>query len=143
MCYEFPISNKKVLLRERKRHTDHDVSSTPSVTRGGVPPIRVPPLGYPPARSDGGVPPCQGTPWPGPMGVGVPKVGYPPCRGTPQAGPGQGTPHFGYPPGWTWPRYPPPKVWTDRRMDGWTDTCQKITFPRTTYAVGNKDSSTQ
>ena len=22
-------------------------------------------------------------------------------------------------------------------MDGWTDTCQNITFPRTTYTVGN------
>ena len=29
---------------------------------------------------------------------------------------------------------PPPGV--DRRMDGWTDTCQNITFLRTTYAVG-------
>ena len=31
----------------------------------------------------------------------------------------------------------PPQVWTDRRMDGWTGTCQSTTFPRTTYAVGN------
>ena len=60
---------------------------------------------------------------PGPT-QGVPKVGYPPS---------------GYPsPGWTWLGYPPPQVWTDRQMDGWTDTCQNITFPRTTYAVGNK-----
>ena len=34
---------KKVLLRERKRHTDCGVSSTPSVTRGGVPPLGIPP----------------------------------------------------------------------------------------------------
>ena len=55
------------------------------------------------------------------------------------------------PPIWTWPGYPstwpggvPPQLdlagvhplWTDRQMDGWTDTCQNITFPRTTYAVG-------
>ena len=30
---------------------------------------------------------------------------------------------------------PPP---VDRQIDGWTDTCQNITFPRTTYTGGNK-----
>ena len=30
--------------------------------------------------------------------------------------------------------YPP----VDRQIDGWTDACQNITFPRTTYAGGNK-----
>ena len=45
--------NKKVLLRERKRHTDRGVSST---TRGGVSPIEYPPLSwtwpwYPPPLS--------------------------------------------------------------------------------------------
>ena len=44
------ISNKKILLRERKRHADRSVSSTTEV-------------GYPPARSEGGtqggVPPAR------------------------------------------------------------------------------------
>ena len=59
----FYVYNKKVLLRERKRHTDCGVSRT---TRGGVPP------------------------WPGPMGGGgwVPEVGYPPPpSGYPRPGP--------------------------------------------------------
>ena len=32
---------------------------------------------------------------------------------------------------------PPP---VDRQIDGWTDTCQNITFPRTTYAGGKNCS---
>ena len=72
---------------------------------GGVPKVGYPPgRGYPPARSDGGT---QG---------GYPLV-------PPRAGPGWGT----LPPRWTWLGYPP--VWTDRLMDGWTDTCENITFP--------------
>ena len=48
---------KKVLLREGKRHTDHGVPSTPSVT-----PMRgTPPAGVPLARSDRGYP-RWGTP---------------------------------------------------------------------------------
>ena len=71
--------NKKVLLREHKRHTDRGVSSTPFVTRGGVPP---PQQGYPPpARSDGG----------------LPKVGYPSGRGPPARSAG-GYPRWGHPP---------------------------------------------
>ena len=131
--------NKKVLLRERKRHTDRGVSSTTEV--------RYPPLsGYPPARSDGGrgylrwgTPPV-GVPPSGLTGgvpkVGCPLLGYPPARsdrgyprwGTPiRVSPSQvqwyptlGTPH------WTWLGYPPPppQVWRDRR----TDTSQNITF---------------
>ena len=68
-------SNKKVLLRECKRHTDHSVSST---TRWGTPP----PIGVPPpARSDGGYPrwgspPDRVPPSQVPLG-GVPKVGSP------------------------------------------------------------------
>ena len=89
------ITTKKVLLHELKRHTDHGVSSTPSVTRGGVPPPpqpglmgRVPKVGYPPGRgtpsqvwkggTQGGVPPCRGTP-------GRSDGGYP-RWGTPQQG---------------------------------------------------------
>ena len=74
------------------------------------------------------------TPWPGPTpggggGAQIPEVGYPHSQvwwggGTPPPGHGRGTP----PP-------PPPQVWT--LTDG--QTCVKnITFPRTTYAVGNK-----
>ena len=66
------LDNKKVLLRERKRHTDRGVSST---TRWGTPS------------------PCQGTP-PGPgLTGGYPR--YPPAgpgSGTPLAGHGSGTP---------------------------------------------------
>ena len=119
--------NKKVLLRERKRHTDHGVSST---TRGEVLPLS----GYPPARSDRG----EGT-W----GGLSPGRGYPPARsnggylrwGTPGKGvspwqkvpPGRGTP-----PGWTWLGYPPlpgPGRGTPLGVDRQTDTCQNITFP--------------
>ena len=86
------ISNKKVLLRERKRHTDRGVSST---TRWGTPSPR---QGTPPARSDWeGYPrwgtPCRGTAQPGLMGGtqgGVPPSGYP------QPGP-TGVPKVGYP----------------------------------------------
>ena len=71
--------NKKVLLRERKRHTDRDVSST---TRGRVP-SSLPPL---PGLTGRGYPrwgyPLSGyTPQPGLMGGtqgGVPPLGYPP-----------------------------------------------------------------
>ena len=31
-----------------------------------------------------------------------------------------------------------PPLWTDRWMDGRTDACQNITFPRTTYAGGKE-----
>ena len=29
----------------------------------------------------------------------------------------------------------------DRQIDGWTDACQNITFPRTTYTGGNETRS--
>ena len=157
----------KVLLRERKRHTDRGVSSTLSVNRDWVPPQQ----GYPQARSDGGLPevgyplagvPQQGYPplpqlgyppgqvrWGGTQGVVAPLAGVPPARsdggyprwGTPWPGvmggiqggvtPGRGTPwpglmgstQGGVPRIWTWPGYPLPQVWTDRRMDGRTDMC--------------------
>ena len=102
------MKNKKVLLRERKRHTDRGISST---TRGGTTPVGVPlgqvQWGYP----------RWGTPRPGLTG-GYPKWGTPPAG----AGPGWGTPPdlAGIPP-----------LGVDRQ----TDTCQNITFP--SYAVGN------
>ena len=82
---------KKVLLRERKRHTDRRLWSTPSVNRSGVPPCRGTP-------SPHWGTPHQGTP------VGVPPSGYPPGWGIPHQGtpcwdthPHQGTPHLGTP----------------------------------------------
>ena len=78
-------------------------------------------------------PPCWPTPppqltHPSPPGWPTPP---PPCWPTPPPPPRQLdlTP----PSGWTWR---PPPLWTDRWMDGRTDACQNITFPRTTYAGG-------
>ena len=81
------LSHKKVLLRERKRHTDHGVSSTPSVVlyRGG------------------GVTLCWGYPLAGGYPIsarGVPHIGYPDLdliKG------GYPNPARGIPPIWTWP----------------------------------------
>ena len=82
------MRNKKVLLRERKRHTDRGVSSTPSVILYEV--------GYPPPQPGltEGVPPHWGTP-PGQVLGGVTRpppgldlAGVPP----PPPGPGWGTP---------------------------------------------------
>ena len=81
---------KKVLLRERKRHTARRISSTPSAGGGGA----------------GGGP----HPWPGvgqDRGVphpGVPILGYP-C-------PGLGTLQEGI-----WDQYPPPRVWNDKQTE--------------------------
>ena len=93
---------KKVLLRERKRHTARRVASTPYVVLAGYPPARVPPSqGTPPAR----VPPGQGTP---PARV-PPWPGYPPARvGYPPGG--QGTPPVRVPPARIPPGYPPARV---------------------------------
>ena len=135
---DYISSYKKVLLRERKRHTARRVVSTPSVVLtppswpGGVPCWGVPYLGTL----------QQGTPYPG---RGVPYLGTP-WQGTPHPDlargyptlvpPWQGTPQLdlaGYPPGWTWQGTPPrclshgilgngakhygiwvpPQVWTD------------------------------
>ena len=127
------LFNKKVLLRERKRHTARRVVSTPSAVLTGYPPILtwwgVAYLGTPHPDLAGGyptlVPPQQGTPSPTWTWQGTPRLdlaGYPP------PGPGRVPPqlphgilgnvakHYGI---WV------PPLWTDRR----TDTCQNITFP--------------
>ena len=127
------IIHKKVLLRERKRHTARRVVSTPSVVLPGYPsPSRVPPTGYPPA----GYPPDRIPPswaWPG----------TPPPRCLSHGILGNVAKHYGIwvPPGVCpmafWEMLPsimgygysPPPLWTDRLMDGRTDTCQNITFP--------------
>ena len=73
---KYILINKKVRLRERKRHTNRGVSSTPSVVLMG--------RGYP-------GPPLSGPGW---GEVPIPDRGYP---GTPPSGPGW------VPPIWTWP----------------------------------------
>ena len=104
--------NKKVFLRERKRHTDHGVSST---TRWGTPPSQVrwwgtwlggtrmgaPKVGYPPGQVWWGVPevgtPCWGPPWPGLKGEGgYLKWGTP--IGVPPGKSDWGVPEVEYPP---------------------------------------------
>ena len=97
-----------------------------SCTGGGYPCLRVYPI---PGRGGGGVPPIWTWPvvspgqveypsLPAGPGWGTPppcQLGYPP----PTAGPGQGTPgQVGY-----------PSLWTDGWLNGWTDTCENITFP--------------
>ena len=123
------IKNKKVLLRERKRHTARRVVSTPSVVLPwpGYPPGGGYLTGYPPGGvPDLGPPPRGGGTWPGyPPEGGVPDRVPPPLL--PHGILGNVAKHYGI---WV----PPP---VDRQIDGWTDACQNITFPRTTYAGGN------
>ena len=93
----------------------------PGPTRGRYPTLGTPQSGYTPLRVPPvGVPPSQGTPSQGtPLGyppvrvplIGVPPIGVPPCQGTPLDL--ARVPHLG----------------VDRQIDGWTDTCQNITFP--------------
>ena len=71
---------------------------------------------------------------------GVP-ICYPRWGTTP---PQQARSDGGYPRWGKGQGYPPPYLnlarysllGVNRQNDGWTDTCQNITFPRTTYAVG-------
>ena len=86
--------NKKVLLRERKRHT------APRVVTTRPPPPRIdPPPGWtdpPPGWTD---PPTWTDP--------PPQLDWP-------------TPWMDWPPPLDWP---PSPLWTDRLMDGWKDRC--------------------
>ena len=130
--------NKKVLLRERKRHTDRRVSSTPSVIRGGVPPPtrsdggggRLPDVGHPPVRVPlVRVPPVQV--WQGGVQVGHPRsypppgwldlAGYPPSLARSDRGGGGGYLRWYPPPSWLdlarYPPSPPPQVWTDKQSE--------------------------
>ena len=61
----FLLGHKKVLLHECKWHTDHGVSSTPSVTQGGVPPQQGTPWQGTPQPGLTGEYPKWGTPWQG------------------------------------------------------------------------------
>ena len=153
-----PLLNEKVLLRERKRHTNPRVSSTPSVNRSGVPPIWYPlPVGYPPqpgltGGTRGWVPPIRYPPWQGPMG-GYPTLGTIPHR-VPQPGL-MGVPKLGYPPVRypCWVPHPPPHLdlagyppppgpgsGTPRRCGETDGQTRAKTLPsrHTTYVVGKK-----
>ena len=96
------LLNKKVLLRERKRHTARHVASTPSVVLTGVNPIPgpdpdggTPSLGVPLSRSRWGYPHLDLAGVDG----GVPHPWW--RRGYPPSGLNQGTPlstfRWGYP----------------------------------------------
>ena len=106
------INYKTVLPRERKRHTDRGISSTPSAVLyrgGGRYPIPTkggyPTLGTPPSWPGQRIPhPCQGSTPPQ-----VPPIG--PGWGTPLVRPNWGTP----PPIWTWSGYPPRCGQTERQ----------------------------
>ena len=120
------MKHKKVLLRERKRHTIRCVASTPYVVLTGYPP---PPSGYPPQP---GYPPGQGTPPPQ-----LDLAGYPP-----RAGPGRVPPPPGCPMAF-WEMlqsimgygYPPSPC-------GQTNKVKLLPSRRTTYAGGNKNDGT-
>ena len=138
---------KKVLLRERKRHTARRVVSTPSVVLTGYPP---PLPGYLPPCPDlaRGVPylgtPCQGTPWQGTPHLAGGRGtlhGYPPSRVTPPpAGPGRVPPQVSAP--WhsgkcckaLWDMGTPPRC-------GQTNKVKLLPSRHTTYAGGNKTVS--
>ena len=131
----FKISNnKKVLLRERKRHTARRVVSTPSVVlpgsppRGGYPDLGTPRGGsrYPP-RGGSGYPPGGTRTWVPPPGgsggVRVPPGGtrtwVPPRGGYLTRVPPPTSWHSGKCCKALWDMGTPP-LWTDRLMDGQT-----------------------
>ena len=163
------LQNKKVLLRELKRHTARRIVSARYAGGGGT---LSPGRGYPISGLGGTPSQVQGVPHPRSGGYPVPGWGGP-CarsRGYPSR-PGMGyplgqtwdgvtpaRPGMGYPPpdlGWGTPlarpgmRYPPwPDLgWGTTPWPGWgtppasvdrhTDSCQNITFPRTTTRAVN------
>ena len=116
--------NKKVLLRERKRHTARCVANTPYVVLTGYPPPGGYPVRYPP-RGGPGTPPPGGVPSQVPLGgPGTPPGGVP--SQVPRGVPGQVPPRGGVP----GPPLPPP---VDRQTP-----VKTVPSRRTTYAGGNK-----
>ena len=85
-CKSNIFGNKKVLLHERKRHTDCCVACTHCAV----------PAGYTPSQDRVSPQPGQGTP----PGQGTSQTGYPPAKTGYPPWPGQGTPlaRTGYPP---------------------------------------------
>ena len=132
------INNKKVLLRERKRHTARCVANTRYVVVTGYPPRGGTRSGTPPRGVSGQVPPGSGYP-PGGVPSQVPPGGVP-GQVPPRGGPGtpQGYP-VRYPPGGTrsgtppgeGTRTPPPPP-VDRQTP-----VKTVPSRRTTYAGGN------
>ena len=145
--------HKKVLLRERKRHTARCVANTPYVVLTGYPPrggsgyppggvggsgyppgggVRVPPLGgsgYPPGGCTRSGTPPGGSGYPR-GGVWVPPRGVYPVRYPPG---GSGYPPGGsrYPPGGVLGQVPPRGGYPDPPSPpcGQTNTCENSTFP--------------
>ena len=116
--------NKKVLLRERKRHTACRVVSTHSVVLSWLNP---PPPGWLTHPPPGWLTPPQLTdpPWLTPPADWPPQLADPPPR------------HWLTPPGWvSWLTPPPPKVWTDKQ----SETVKLLPSRRTTYAGGKNIS---
>ena len=119
--------NKKVLLRERKRHTARRLARPRSaalspdrlVGGGGVTPSSPDWRGIPSSPDGGGVPPSSpgrggGVPPISQMGVSPHQKG----RGIPPVRKDGGIPHLGIgkgicppPPSGTWSGYPPPSRW--------------------------------
>ena len=114
---ETPNKNKKVLLRERKRHTARRVVSTPSVVLPRYPPpgggtrTSVPPRG-------GGTRTWVPSP---PRGGGVPGPRYPPWGGVREPPPAASW-HSGKCCKALWDMGTPPPC-------GQTNTCENSTFP--------------
>ena len=104
------LLNKKVLLRERERHTACRVASTcyAALVKGTPHSGIRHGWGVPPSQVGGTSFPGGGTPFPG-RGYPLPRWGTPgPWKGVPLPGPGKG-----YPPStWTWEGGTPPQWWT-------------------------------
>ena len=132
-------NNKKVLLRDRKRHTACCIASTRSdfLPQGKYP---GPSRGVPQSCPDQGVYPSTGWRYPSPSwGVAHSKIGVPQSQlgRVPLSWPGS-IPVLGYPspagigvPPWegTWDQRPGKEPGTGVPSFGWTDTCENITFP--------------
>ena len=126
----------------RSRGTPSQVWGVPSPRSEGYP---IPGVGVPHPRSRGYPVPGLGVPHPRSRGVPHPRSGgYPvPGLGGSPSWPGQrGT--LGTPPIQTWDGVPPPSQTWDgvpppTSVDRHTDSCQDITFPRTTY-TGSKNT---
>ena len=103
--YRSQNQNKKVLLRERKRHTARRVASASSPGQGSTPSI--PDRGVPHPVLDGGTHPVLGRGYPILSWMGIPPfipgqrvLPSRPGLGYPPSGPGWGTPSrpgMGYP----------------------------------------------